>query len=285
MTAVPGPYSVTVKACDPSNACGTLSFTVTVAPETATVRLTQSNPNAVATVHGTAPAMTFTGRVTDAADGSFGDVNRIQPANLSLQLVPVGGGNPVACPVTITRRVLATRTAPGFVDLSCSFPAGVKADVYDVVLTASGSFAGSVDSVLAVYDPQARGASGVGVVDLGGGNRGEYAFAAASGSNGARGTVVYLEKDAQGNVVHRLFALNVQALVVSGSTLPITASITGKGVVDGVSNYGLIVTVVDGGASGDKFGLRVTGPPGAPSQQSLTFAPKPVIAPGVVTVR
>ena len=36
--------------------------------------------------------------------------------------------------------------------------------------------------------------------------------------------------------------------------------------------------------TGDKFGLRVTGPPGAPSQPSLTFAPKPVIAPGVVTV-
>ena len=50
VTAAPGPYPVTVRACDPSNACGTSSFTVTVAPETATVRLTQNNPHAVVTV-------------------------------------------------------------------------------------------------------------------------------------------------------------------------------------------------------------------------------------------
>ena len=203
VTAAPASYPVTVKACDSSNACGTSSFTVTVAPETATVRLTQNNPHAVVTVRGAAPAMTFTARVTDAADGSFGDVNRIQPANLSLRLLPIGGGNPVSCPVTVSRRVLATATTPGFVDLSCSFSAGVKVDVYQVVLTATGSFAGSDESVLTVYDPQARGASGAGAVDLGGGNRGEYAFTAASDSKGTKGKVEYLEKDAEGNVVHR----------------------------------------------------------------------------------
>ncbi len=95
---------------------------------------------------------------------------------------------------------------------------------------------------------------------------------------------VYVEKDAQGNDVHRVFGPNLQAMAVSGSTLPITASTTGKAVVDGVGNYGLIFTVVDGGATGDKFGLTITAPSGAPSQPSLTFAPKPVIAPGVVTV-
>jgi VCBS repeat-containing protein len=285
VTAPPAAYQVTVKACDPSNACGTSSFTITAAPETATVRLTQNNPHAVVTVRGAAPAMTFTARVTDAADGSFGDVNRIQAANLSLRLLPIGGGNPVACPVTITRRVLATATAPGFVDVSCSFAAGVKVDVYQVVLTATGSFAGSDESVLAVYDPQARGASGAGIVDLGGGNRGEYAFTAASDSKGTKGKVVYVEKDAQGNVVHRVFGPNLQAMAVSGSTLPITASITGKAVVDGVGNYGLIFTAVDGGASGDQFGLKITAPPGAPTWPSLTFAAKPVTATGVVTVR
>ncbi len=285
VTAVPASYPVTVKACDPSNACGTSSFTVTVAPETATVRLTQNNPHAVATMRGGAPAMTFTARVTDAADGSFGDVNRIQPANLSLRLLPIGGGTPLACPVTVSRRVLATTTSPGFVDLSCSFAAGVNVDVYQVVLTTTGLFAGSDESVLAVYDPQAQGASGAGAVDLGGGSRGEYAFTAASGSKGAKGKVVYVEKDAQGNVVHRVFGPNLQAMAVSGSTLPITASITGKAVVDGVGNYGLIVTAVDGGASGDQFGLRITAPPGAPSWPTLTFAPKPVLTSGVVTVR
>jgi hypothetical protein len=285
VTAAPAAYPVTVKACDPTNACGTSSFTVTVTAETATVRLTQNNPHAVVTVRGSAPAMTFTARVSDAADGSFGDVNRILPANLSLRLLPIGGGNPVACPVTVSRRVLATATAPGFVDLSCSFAAGVKVDVYQVVLTATGSFVGSDESVLAVYDPQARGASGAGIVDLGGGNRGEYAFTAASDAKGTKGKVEYLEKDAQGNVVHRVFGPNLQAMAVSGSTLPITASITGKAVVDGVGNYGLIVTAVDGGASGDQFGLKITAPPGAPSWPTLTFAAKPVTATGVVTVR
>ena len=76
----------------------------------------------------------------------------------------------------------------------------------------------------------------------------------------------------------------VVMLLGIGFVTVITASITGKAVVDGVSNYGLIVTAVDGGASGDKFGLRVTGPPGASSQPSLTFAPKPVIAPGTFSV-
>ena len=78
---------------------------------------------------------------------------------------------------------------------------------------------------------------------------------------------MYVEKAAQGNVVHRVFGPNLQAMAVSGSTLPITASITGKAVVDGGGGSGLIVTVVDGGASGDQFGLRITAPPGqgAPS--------------------
>jgi hypothetical protein len=74
-------------------------------------------------------------------------------------------------------------------------------------------------------------------------------------------------------------------MAVSGSTLPITASITGKAVVDGVGNYGLVFTAVDGGTSGDQFGLTITAPPGAPSWPTLTFAPKPVMATGVITVR
>ena len=95
---------------------------------------------------------------------------------------------------------------------------------------------------------------------------------------------MYVEKDAQGNDVHRVFGPNLQAMAVSGSTLPITASITGKAVVDGVGNYGLIFTAVDGGATGDQFGMTITAPPGAPSWPGLTFATKPVIAPGVVAV-
>jgi hypothetical protein len=37
--------------------------------------------------------------------------------------------------------------------------------------------------------------------------------------------------------------------------------------------------------TGDRFGLRITALNGAPSWPGLTFAPQPVIAPGVVTVR
>ncbi len=154
--------------------------------------------------------------------------------------------------MTVTRRVLATTTTPGFVDLSCSFSAGVKVDVYQVVLTATGPFAGSDESVLAVYDPQARGASGAGVFDLGGGNRGEYTFTVASTPRGEGQGHLRREGRAGQHRPPRLRP-NLQAMAVSGSTLPITASITGKAVVD-APKLRLIVTVVDGGASGTSSG-------------------------------
>ena len=72
--------------------------------------------------------------------------------------------------MTIVRRTPATATVPGSVDLSCTIPAGLKADVYALIVTVSGSFAGSDSGLLGVFDAKARGASGAGSVLLGNGN-------------------------------------------------------------------------------------------------------------------
>ncbi len=281
VTAAPGVFPVTVKACDAAGGCGTASFSITVAAETATVRLTQNNPRAVLTARGGAPAMTFTGRITDAADASYGDIGRVLATNVSLSLTPVGGGTLTNCPVSVTKRVAATATTPGFAEISCTVAAGLRADVYEVDLVAGGSFAGTDTSVVAVYDATARGANGAGTVTLPNGNRGEFAFSVTSDKKGAKGKVAFVERTPDGAIVHQVWGPSLQAMTVSGSS-PVTASITGKAVVDGVGNHSLVLTLVDG--SPDKVGLRIALPSGA-TVASLTFAPVAVGAGGVVSVR
>ena len=284
VTGAPGSAPVTVTACDAGGACDSTSFTIVVSAETATVRLAQNNPHAVPVVRGTAPAITFTGRITDAADGSFGDVARIQGSNVSVTLRPVGGGTPATCSASITRRVAATVTSPGFVDVSCAFAAGVKIDVYEVALAVNGSFVGADYSLLTVYDPASRGASGAGFLTLPNGNTGEFAFSASSSNKGVKGKVAFLERNPNGVVVNTVFGPNLQTIAVS-TTSPLTATITGKAVVNGAGNYGLIVTAIDGGTAADRVGLKISAPAGAPSVPSLSFGPINVSPGGAVIVR
>ncbi|MBF4767676.1 tandem-95 repeat protein [Nocardioides agariphilus] len=282
-TATPASYSVQVRVCDPDEACAGTAFVIDVQPETAVVRLTPNNPHAVATDKGTAPAITFTGRVTDSNDGSFGDIGRIVAASVSLRLTPVGGGGTVTCTPSITKRVAATPTAPGFVDISCTVPTGTKIDVYDVTLAVSGHFTGSDASLLSVYDPRARGANGAGSVLLANGNSGEFAFSAAASGKTAKGKVAFLERSPSGDVVTQVKGTAFQTLVV-GTGSPLPAALTGKAVVNGIGNYAYVVNVADGGANGDTFALRVTAPAGAPSLPSLSFAALPVRPGGAISV-
>ena len=284
VTAAPASYAVSVKVCDGDQGCKTVSFTIQVQPETAVVRLTPNNPHAVATVKGAAPAMTFTGRITDSADGSFGDVGRIARADLGLALTPVGGGRAVSCAPTVVRRVAATATTPGFVAVRCTVAAGAKVDVYDVSLEVTGHFAGSDASVLTVYDPKARGASGAGSVLLANGNLGEFAFAAAAVGKKAKGKVVFLEKTVDGAAISTVRGTAFQTLAV-GTGSPRPAAFTGKAVANGIGNYSYVVKVADAGATGDTFALRLTAPSGAPSLDSLSFAALPVRPGGALSVR
>ena len=284
VTAPPASYPVSVAVCDASEGCTTTGFTITVQPETAAVRLAPSNPHAVATGSAGAPAMTFTGRVTDSADGSFGDVTRIVPDGLRLALTPVGGGSAITCPVTVARRVAATATSPGYADVSCTFAAGVRSDVYDVTLAVSGSFTGSDASLLTVYDPRARGTSGAGSVQLANGNTGEFGFTATGDGKSVKGKFGFLERTPAGTIVSTVKGTALQTLTV-GTGSPKPAAFTGKAVVNGVGNYGYVVSVTDAGATGDTFALRLTAPAGAPSRPWLSFLALPLQPGGAVTVR
>ncbi len=284
-TGAPGSYDVTVKVCDGDGECATTSFVIDVLPEAAVVRLAPNNPHAVATDNkGKSPAMTFTGRITDSNDGSFGDIGRIVASDLSLRLVPVGGGGTVTCAPSITKRVAATATAPGFVDISCSVAAGTKVDVYDVLLDVSGHFTGSDASLLSVYDPKERGANGAGTIPLANGNTGEFAFTAAASGKNAKGKVAFLERTPDGEVVTTVKGTAFQTLVV-GTGSPLPAALTGKAVVNGIGNYTYVINVADGGTTADTFAMRLTAPAGAPSFPYLSFTALPVRAGGAVSVK
>ena len=199
VTATPGSYPVTVRACDQEAQCGTATFTVRVAAETATVRLATTNPFAVAIGKSGAPAVTVTARITDAADGSFGDLARITSGAVHISVAPTGGGATRTCPVNVTRRVAATGQTPGFAEVSCTFAAGLAVDVYDLRIEVSGSFTGSDASLLSVHDPKAKGtASGAGYVVLPNGDTAQFAFSAATSGNKLKGAVAVLERNAAG---------------------------------------------------------------------------------------
>ena len=161
------------------------------------------------------------------------------------------------CNASVTKLVAATVTTPGFVDVSCTVAAGLRTDVYEVDLAVSGSWVGSDTSVIAVYDAQARGANGAGIVTLPNGNRGEFAFVVTSDQKGTKGKVAFVVETPAGAVVSEVWAPNLQAMALSGSS-PVTAKITGKAVVNGIGNHGLTLTLVDG--SPDQVGLRMAWP-------------------------
>ena len=263
---VVGTYTVTVTVTDPSSATGLLVVPITVTAESVQVRLTQSNPHAVITTKTGAPAMTFTARITESADGSYDTLGRLSQAKITFSLDPIGGGSGRTCAGTVTRVVVATATTPASIDVTCTFGAGLGVDVYELSLKVSGNYyQGLGVSGLTVYDPAGSGVSGGGTLE----NGGEMFFTAKYLKNGrqVQGKMLYVLTDAEGNQ-SELKGNVLSALAITGAT----AKIAGKATLDGVGNYGYVLTAVDNGASGDLFGLQVKTAAGA-EVASMTFEP------------
>ena len=266
---------------DSDDQCGTEPFDVVVAAEQAVVLWSAVNPVSVAVGRTGAPATTLTARITDSADGAFGDVARITAQTVQASATPVGGGTTSTCPVTIVSRTPATSTSPGFVDVSCTIPAGLKADVYELAVSVTGSFAGSDAGLLGVFDAKARGVSGAGSVLLGNGNTLSYGLLASGEGKKVKGQVSLIERIPAGTIVNRVKGVALSSLSV-GTGSPRTAILDGKAVVNGVGNYAYVLTVTD--AATDTLALKVTAPAGAPAVPSLTFTARPVRAGSAITI-
>ncbi len=234
--------------------------TLTVTLENTVVRLAQNNPHAVVietsgSNKGDAPAMTFTARITEVSDGSYGDIAQATPVTLTLD--PVGNGGSTSVPCSVTKVQPATSTDPGFELVSCDVPAGAPINVYQVALTVGGtSYKGSDTSVLTVFDPTAGGSNGAGTItNPGTGLSADVSYSASYLKHGnVQGKLLYISRDAQGNVVHILKGNVMSTMAIDGNT----AKITGKATLDGVGNYHYIITGIDNGTSGDQYGQQVT---------------------------
>jgi hypothetical protein len=270
-TGVAGTHQVTVSATDLDGGTGTLTVPITVAAESVLVRPAQSNPHAVLTTATGAPAMTFTARITETADGTYDVPGHLSEATIEFRLGPVGGGQSHTCVDEVTKSVDATPTTPAFIDVSCTFGAGIGVDVYELTITVSGGhYQGVGTSGVTVFDPSGVDPKGGGTVAISSGN-GEFFF-----------TAKYLKsRQVQGKMLFVLTASDGSQTVLKGnvmSTMAIkegTAVITGKATLNGVGNYTYVLTAVDNGENGDLFGLEVKGPDKKPVSL-LTFAPAPV---------
>jgi hypothetical protein len=271
-----GTYSITCSGLSADNY--QVSYepsTLTVTLEGAAVRLAQHNPHAVqvdtsGSNKDRAPAMTFTARITEVSDDSYGDIALATPVTLTLD--PVGGGSAISSTCTVTKVQPASSTNPGFALVSCSVPEGAPIDVYEVTMIVGGSYyQGSDTSVLTVYDPTARGSSGAGtIINSDTGHAAEISYTASYLKNGksVQGKFLYVSRDADGNVVHILKGNVMSTMAIKGAT----AKITGKATLDGAGNYSYVITGIDNGTSGDQYGLQVVDSAGS-LVSDLSFGP------------
>jgi hypothetical protein len=196
---------------------------------------------------------------------------------------------------SVTKVVAATATSPGSETVSCTFPAGkVGVNVYDVTVSVGGTYyTGSADGALTVFDMSQTGVQWGGgtVVNPVTGNTASVGFSASyNSSGGVVGKLIYVETDSKGNqTVLKGNNLATMAITKSGTGgYPETAIITGKGVLNGVGNYGFVLTAVDaaGGTAvdADKFGLQVKDPTGA-QVPSLWYATAQPITSGNVFIK
>jgi len=285
ITAAAGEYPVHIEVQDGFGGVDSDDIRITLNREDTVVRLAQNNPHAaqVTKPNGYAPMMSFTARVTEVTDGSYGEISLAQPVTFGLN--PIGGGNPFTCAVpsangSVTRIVAATATSPGFIDVSCTFPSTLKVpvNVYHVNVSVGGSYyQGSGDAALTVFDPTLGGSNGAGmIVNPSTGNLASFGYTARyNKSSGVVGKMLYIEYTAAGQTILKGNVMATMAIITSNGIYPKTAKITGKSTLDGVGNYSYVLTGVDAaGASTDtdQFGLQVKGPSGNPLL-SLSFDP------------
>jgi hypothetical protein len=200
-------------------------------------------------------------------------------------LTPVGSGGSYACavPAANVKLTPGTSTSPGFIDVTCSFAAGVAVNVYDVSVAVGGSYyQGSDDAVLTVFDPSLGGSTGGGhITNPVTGNGAWFGYQANfNKSTGTVGKMLYIETDSAGH--QTVLKGNVMATMAittgTGGGYPKTAQITGKATLNGAGNYSYVITGIDGaGTTGDadQYGQRVTSPAGS-LVAAQSFGPLPV---------
>jgi len=232
---------------------------LTVIRENAVVTPRSSNPLAVKvnTAGGTAGPISLCADITEAADGSLGNISYAVPVTFTM--VPEVGGSPLVQTATVTGGGVGGTLA------ACATLNDVPVNVYDVLITVGGNYyAGSAETCLAVYDPSLGSATGGGKITHNG-VAANFAFAAKYLKNGqTQGSLLYIEHRASGDVA--LKSNSMGPLTIVGNT----AVVTGKATLNGVGNYGFRATAVDNGDPGtrDQFGLQVINPAGVVMSES-----------------
>ena len=259
-----GSYPIVATYSSSSPGTGSVgSGTLMVAREDAIVTPSASNPTSVKvnSSGGTAGPITLCATVTEASDGSPGDISLATPVTFTL--------TPVAPGTTITRTATTSGGGVGGTLTACVTLSNVPVNVFDVGISVGGNnYTGSGGAVLAVFDPSLGFVTGGGTV-VNNGVHATFGFNVKYKRSGApQGEFLYIECRPTGTV--KLKSTSMQSLSIVGNT----GVFIGKATLNGVGNHTFRATVVDNGEPGgnDRFGLRVTAPGGA-IIPGLTFDP------------
>lgn len=257
----------------PSSASSPTSFTIN--KESATVQLASTDPHKLAiSKPAGSPAFTLTATARETPDPTPGAAPHdflSSVTSILFSLDPVGGGGSVTCTATPASTGWSVNTSSRVITASCKFAAGAApVNVYDVhASVVSDYYAGTGDDALLVYDPSTKNAASAGgSIVLSPTMTGTFAFTSAyNASHGAVGKMIYIVTTRDGNVfAQHVLKGNVmsQLAINKPSSYPYNATITGKSTLDGSGNYAYVLSVTDGGTTGDKYGQQVTPPSGAP---------------------
>jgi subtilisin-like proprotein convertase family protein len=240
------------------------SSTLTALKEDAVVTASDSNPTSVRVTSpgGTAGPITLCATISEASDGSPGDISLATP--VTFILTPVTPGAPA-----ITQTAATSGGGVGGTLTACVTLGNVPVNVYDVSISVGGNhYAGSGSAVLVVYDPSLGFVTGGGTVVRDG-------VTACVGFNvkfqrdgNAQGYLLYIERRPTGEV--KLKSNAMQSLSIIGAA----GVFIGKATLNDVGKHTFRAIVVDNGEPGrnDQFGLQVTAPDGT-IIPDLTFDP------------
>jgi hypothetical protein len=223
------------------------SSSLTVTKEDATITHSAGNPESVkANVPGgTAGPITLCANISDAADGSLGDISKAVPVTFVLSPVAPGAT------LQVSDAVLSAGTA-------CVTFNSVPVNVYDVAISVGGNYyTGSDATVLAVYDPSLGFTTGGGrAVNPTTGNTLHFGFSFKYDKKSLKGQMLVMEHKPDGTVV-KLKSNSLSSLSIVGSQ----AMVIGKAsIMNGSGNLSFRLNVTDNGEPGtsDKFGLKLT---------------------------
>src|SRR5262249_41275921 len=185
-----GSYPITATYSSSSPGTGSsASSTLTVAKEDADVEPSDSNPSSVPvnTPGGTAGPITLCAAVSEASDGSPGDISLATPVTFTLT---PGSGTP------ITQTATTTGGGVGGTLTACATLTNVPVGVYDVDVSFGGNnYTGSASDALTVTDiaTPAGTVTGGGII-IHNGKLASFGFNVKARSNGSlTGELIYIE--------------------------------------------------------------------------------------------